>query len=57
MSDGESIEEAITNCAGWMEAMRAEGHPIPAPMLRGGMTPSPFDRPSREENAKHSNYA
>jgi antitoxin HicB len=35
MSDGETIEEAITNgvdaMRGWIEAMRAEGHPIPAP--------------------------
>jgi predicted RNase H-like HicB family nuclease len=35
MSDGETIEDAITNgldaMRGWIEAMRAEGHPIPAP--------------------------
>jgi antitoxin HicB len=35
MSDGATIEEAITNgldaMRGWIEAMRAEGHPIPAP--------------------------
>jgi len=35
MSDGETIEEAITNgidaMRGWIQAMRAEGHPIPAP--------------------------
>ena len=35
MSDGETIEGAITNgidaMRGWIEAMRAEGHPIPAP--------------------------
>jgi antitoxin HicB len=35
MSDGETIEEAITNgvdaMRGWIAAMRAEGHPIPAP--------------------------
>lgn len=35
MSDGETIEEAITNgldaIRGWINAMRAEGHPIPAP--------------------------
>jgi predicted RNase H-like HicB family nuclease len=35
MSDGETIEEAITNgldaMHGWIEATRAEGHPIPAP--------------------------
>jgi antitoxin HicB len=35
MSDGETIEEAITNgldaMRGRIEAMRAEGHPIPAP--------------------------
>ena len=35
MSDGETIEEALTNgidsMRGWIEAMRAEGHPIPAP--------------------------
>ena len=33
MSDGETVEEAILNgidaMAGWIEAMRAEGHPIP----------------------------
>jgi antitoxin HicB len=35
MSDGETIEEAITNgldaMRGWIDAMRAESHPIPAP--------------------------
>jgi antitoxin HicB len=35
MSDGETIEEAILNgieaMGGWVEAMRAEGHPIPQP--------------------------
>jgi antitoxin HicB len=35
MSDGETIEEAITNridaMRGWIEAMRAEGHAIPPP--------------------------
>ena len=35
MSDGAMIEEAITDgidaMHGWIEAMRAEGHPIPAP--------------------------
>ena len=35
MSDGATIEEAITNgvdaMRGWIEAMCAEGHPIPAP--------------------------
>lgn len=35
MSDGATIEEAITNGVGamhgWIEAMRAEGHPIHAP--------------------------
>jgi predicted RNase H-like HicB family nuclease len=35
MSDGATIEEAITNgidaMRDWIEAMRAEGHPIPAP--------------------------
>ena len=35
MSDGKTIEEAITNgldaMRDWIEAMRAEGHPIPAP--------------------------
>jgi predicted RNase H-like HicB family nuclease len=35
MSDGATIEDAITNgvdaMRGWIEAMRAEGHPIPAP--------------------------
>jgi antitoxin HicB len=35
MSDGETIEEAIVHgieaMRGWIEAMRAEGHPIPAP--------------------------
>ena len=36
MSDGATIEEAITSgldaMRGWIEAMRAEGHPIPAPI-------------------------
>jgi antitoxin HicB len=36
MSDGETIEEAIANgieaMQGWIEAMRAEGHPIPQPV-------------------------
>jgi len=35
MSDGKTIEEAITNgidaLRGWIEAIRAEGHPIPEP--------------------------
>ena len=35
MSDGATIEEAITNgldaMRGWIQAMHAEGHPIPAP--------------------------
>jgi antitoxin HicB len=35
MSDGETIEQAIAHgidaMQGWIEAMRAEGHPIPAP--------------------------
>ena len=35
MSDGETIEEAIAHgldaMRGWIEAMRAEGHPIPKP--------------------------
>jgi antitoxin HicB len=35
MSDGETIEAAITNgldaVRGWIESMQAEGHPIPAP--------------------------
>jgi predicted RNase H-like HicB family nuclease len=39
MPEGETIEEAITNrvdaMRGWIEAMRAEGHPIPAPLRRG----------------------
>jgi predicted RNase H-like HicB family nuclease len=34
MSDGKTLEEAITNglgaLRGWTPAMRAEGHPIPA---------------------------
>jgi predicted RNase H-like HicB family nuclease len=34
MSDGATIEKAITNgldaMRGWVDAMRAEGHPIPA---------------------------
>ena len=38
MSDGETIEEAITHgieaMEGWIEAVRAEGHPIPAPVRR-----------------------
>ncbi|MGH6921455.1 MAG: type II toxin-antitoxin system HicB family antitoxin [Geminicoccaceae bacterium] len=35
MSDGATIEEAIVNVdamRGGIEAMRAEGHPIPAPI-------------------------
>lgn len=36
MSDGDTIEEAIAHgieaMRGWIEAMRAEGHPIPAPI-------------------------
>lgn len=35
MSDGDTIEDAILNgidaMVGWIEAMRAEGHPIPQP--------------------------
>jgi antitoxin HicB len=35
-SDGATIEEAITNgldaMRGWIDAIRAEGHPIPASM-------------------------
>jgi predicted RNase H-like HicB family nuclease len=35
MSDGETVEEAILHgvdaMRGWIEAMRAEGHPIPEP--------------------------
>ena len=35
MSDGATIEEAITNgidaMRGWIEAVRAEGHAVPAP--------------------------
>lgn len=38
MSDGATVEEAITNgvdaMRGWIEAMRAEGHPIPEPARR-----------------------
>lgn len=38
MSDGETVEEAIVNgvdaMRGWIEAMRAEGHPIPPPVQR-----------------------
>ena len=38
MSDGETVEEAIINgvdaMQGWIEAMRAEGHPIPQPVAR-----------------------
>ena len=38
MSDGELVEEAIINgvdaMQGWIEAMRAEGHPIPQPVAR-----------------------
>jgi predicted RNase H-like HicB family nuclease len=38
MSDGETVEEAIVNgveaMRGWIEAMRAEGHPIPEPVRR-----------------------
>jgi antitoxin HicB len=36
MSDGETIEETIVYgvdaMRGWIEAMRAEGHPIPRPI-------------------------
>ena len=36
MSDGETIEEAIANgreaMLGWLEVMRAEGRPVPAPL-------------------------
>jgi antitoxin HicB len=36
MSDGETIEKAIAHgieaMQGWIEAMQAEGHPIPAPI-------------------------
>lgn len=36
MSDGETIEETIAHgidaMRGWIEAMRAEGHPIPTPI-------------------------
>jgi antitoxin HicB len=35
MSDGETIDDAIAHgidaMRGWIEAMRAEGHPIPEP--------------------------
>lgn len=35
MSDGNTIDEAIANgidaMRGWIEAIRAEGHPIPEP--------------------------
>ncbi|HXV24386.1 MAG TPA: type II toxin-antitoxin system HicB family antitoxin [Alphaproteobacteria bacterium] len=45
MSDGETIEEAIMGgldaMRGWTPAMRAEGHPIPAP-LRGGVSNWPM---------------
>ena len=38
MSDGETVEQAIVNgidaMRGWIEAMRAEGHPIPQPVRR-----------------------
>ena len=38
MSDGNTVEEAIVNgvdaMQGWIEAMRAEGHPIPQPVAR-----------------------
>jgi antitoxin HicB len=44
MSDGATIEEPIMGgvdaMRGWTPAMRAEGHPIPAPLaLRGGTVP------------------
>jgi antitoxin HicB len=36
MSDGATIEEAIRGgldaMHGWIESMKAEGHPIPAPI-------------------------
>ena len=36
LSDGETIEEAILNgidaMRGWIKVMRAEGHPVPAPV-------------------------
>ena len=36
MSDGETIEETIRNgheaMLGWLETVRAEGRPVPAPM-------------------------
>lgn len=38
MSDGETVEDAIVNgieaMQGWIDAMRAEGHPIPEPVQR-----------------------
>jgi antitoxin HicB len=38
MSDGETIEEAIAHgieaMEGWIEAVRAEGQPIPEPVRR-----------------------
>jgi antitoxin HicB len=38
MSDGETVEEAIHHGVdamhGWIEAMHAEGHPIPRPVSR-----------------------
>jgi antitoxin HicB len=38
MSDGETVEEAIEHgmeaMEGWIEAVRAEGHAIPAPVRR-----------------------
>ena len=38
MSDGNTVEEAIVNgvdaMQGWIDAMRAEGHPIPQPVAR-----------------------
>ena len=38
MSDGETVEQAIVNgidaMRGWIEAMRAEGHPILQPVRR-----------------------
>jgi antitoxin HicB len=38
MSDGETVEEAIVNgvdaMRGWIDAMNAEGHPVPQPVKR-----------------------
>jgi len=51
MSDGETIEEAIANgiegMRGWIEAMRAEGHPIPAPTR----SEARHDLPGDKDNA------